>query len=432
MVFSLVPRKLGRPVVAPAEHEQPEPAVARHEHGAVATTRLKGADDGLGGYVGESCEVKKHHVREVTLEEELIVAGHALFASVTSSDDDERGADERGGVTTSGGGQWAAQGWGRPAEITEMEQIEFIRAALIPRRLYGRVEIVWFVNGRAEIVEIVWFVNLWFVNLWPHPEASPHRHGRIERRAGERGRVTKPWIGRRACRSEAPPRRVEHGAAHIEAQQRIVDQRAFDAGGAGRVWRRGILAPDCGEPAEDDERLGPAGDGHAPVGFVGFVFVFVGFVFGFVFMPIVSTSAVVSVRTSAVSGIVSSAVRRAVVSGTAVPGARPSRSTVPGVHPSMSAVPGVHPSWSAVPGVTRRLARPAGHVHARVRHARPAMRRWRRRMPALGSCVEGVRIRAVDAFTGRCEKATTDNVHARAHACPLLPCAAGEGWGWTP
>jgi hypothetical protein len=58
------------------------------------------------------------------------------------------------------------------------------------------------------------------------------------------------------------------------------------------------------------------------------------------------------------------------VSGTAVPGARPSR----------SAVPGAHPSWSAVPGVTRRLARPAGHVHARVRHARPAMRRWRRRM----------------------------------------------------
>lgn len=269
MMFSLVPRKLGRPVVAPAEHEQPEPAVARHEHGAVATTRLKGADDGLGGYVGESCEVEKHHAREVTLEEELIVAGHALFASVTAADDDERGADERGGVTTSGGGQRAAQGWGRPAEITEMEQIEFIRAALIPRRLYGRVEIVWFVNGRAEIVEIVWFVNLWFVNLWPHPEASPHRHGRIERRAGERGRVTKSWVGRRACRSEAPPRRVEHGAAHIEAQQRIVDQRAFDAGGAGRVWRRGILAPDGGEPAEDDERLGPAGDGHAPVGRVG-------------------------------------------------------------------------------------------------------------------------------------------------------------------
>ena len=356
MVLSLVPGKLGRPVVAPAEHEQPEPAVARHEHGAVATTRLKGADDGLGGYVGESCEVEKHHVREVTLEEELIVAGHALFASVTAADDDERGADERGGVTTSGGGQRAAQGWGRPAEITDMEQIELIRAALIPRRLYGRVE-------------IVWFVNLWFVNLWPHREASPHRHGRIERRAGERGRVTKPWVGRRACRSEAPPRRVEHGAFHVEAQQRIVDQRPFDEGGAGSVWRGGILAPDCGEPAEDDERLGPAGDGHAPVGRVGPVI-----------MSIVSTSAVVSVRTSAVSGIVSSAVRSAVVSGTAVfalvalvaltPAETAGRAPADaGVNPSRSAVPGVNPSRSAVPGVTRRLACTCGHVHARVRHA---------------------------------------------------------------
>ena len=50
-------------------------------------------------------------------------------------------------------------------------------------------------------------------------------------------------------------------------------------------------------------------------------------------------------------------------------------------------------------------------------------------MPALGSCVEGVRIRAVDALTGRCEKATTDNVHAPTpvYCCRVLPARAGGG-----
>ena len=52
-------------------------------------------------------------------------------------------------------------------------------------------------------------------------------------------------------------------------------------------------------------------------------------------------------------------------------------------------------------------------------------------MPALGSCVEGVRIRAVDALTGRCEKATTDDVHAPppVYCCRVLPARAGGGLG---